>query len=130
MKIEIEFQEVERLRDEVRTQAGTIIQLKEELKSLDKKEIENKAVYLSMELFVEYMNLTFEKLGFKGDSMGFDKAVIFPENVNHWLGKQWYKKRDEIKVTLNAFITEEYRKAFLNMGIITKDEKWNSLTNS
>lgn len=119
MKIEIELEDVEQLKWEIAHQKEEIAKLKEELKNLDKKELHKQAVTLSKILFNDYMTAVFSKLGFHE---GWQRdSVNFENNLEHWLGKDWWHS-DRLTIGLRASISKEWKRAFLDMGIITKKD--------
>lgn len=118
MKIEIEYAEVENLKRQIERQEKEIKTLETELKSLDKNKLHSDAIELSRQMFNQYVTAIFAKLGFA--DRGYACGVIFEDNLEHWLGKNWYTS-DRLRITFGATVTETFKSAFLSLGIITKD---------
>lgn len=123
MKIEIEFAEVEILRDTVFKQKEEIKQLKEQLSLLDEKALHDKAISLSFHLFETYIAAVFQRLGLEPK---YGESVHIYDSLNHYLGSEWWK-RGRLKITLGATITTSFREAFLRLGIIPKEEMSNEV---
>lgn len=117
MKIEIEFEEVESLKKSIEKQKAEIESLENELKSLDNKQLKQDSTDLAKQMFDNVLLKVFEKLG-------FDKRTSILDNISfreleHYNGTNWWQHQD-LKVTIGATITNEFKRAFLNMGIKTK----------
>lgn len=115
--LSIEMQEYDAMRNEIKKQKEEIKKLEGKLNQLSEDKLRSDAIQLSYKLMEDYMSAIFEKLGFESR---FD-ATHVESNLEHWLGKFWWRS-DRIKFTIGATVTEEFRKAFLNIGIITKKE--------
>ena len=124
MKIEIELSEVEALKQQIRRLSEEKKELEGNLKILDESELIKKAVELSKILLDKYMRCIFKKLGFDNDkeSWGYS-AVSFSDNLEHWIGHDWYNRPEEIEVTLGANISQKWANAFLLMGIRSEKEE-------
>jgi hypothetical protein len=123
MKIEIEFGEVEILRDTIFKQKEEIKQLKEQLSLLDEKSLQDKAISLSFHLFETYIAAVFQRLGLKPMH---GESVHIPDSLNHYLGAEWWR-RGRLEITLGANITSRFKKAFLNLGIVSKEDMPNEV---
>jgi hypothetical protein len=123
MKIEIEFGEVEILRDTIFKQKEEIKQLKEQLSLLDEKSLQDKAISLSFHLFETYIAAVFQRLGLEPMH---GESVRIPDSLNHYLGADWWR-RGRLEITLGANITSRFKKAFLNLGIIFKEDMPNEV---
>lgn len=124
MKIEIELSEVEALKQQIHRLSKREKELEEKLKSLDEPELVKKAVELSKELLDKYMQCIFKKLGFDNDNESWGRnAVSFSDNLEHWIGHDWYDRPEKIEVTLGANITQKWANAFLQIGISRKKEE-------
>ena len=123
MKIEIEFGEVEILRDTIFKQKEEIKQLKEQLSLLDEKSLQDKAISLSFHLFETYIAAVFQRLGLEPMH---GESVRIPDSLNHYLGADWWR-RGRLEITLGANITSRFKKAFLNLGIIAKEDMPNEV---
>lgn len=125
MKIEIELEEIETLRAQVKRLKDDNKSLQDELKQLNKEELREKANALSFALFNAYMEMVFRKLGFDEQ---WDTSVRFDSNMEHWLGKDWYNKDDRLKINFGGNISKQWKTAFLDIGIITpKDPEYDPL---
>lgn len=118
MKIEIEFGEVEILRDTIFKQEQEIKELKEQLSLLDEKALHDKAISLSFHLFETYIAAVFQRLRLEPMH---GESVRIPDSLNHYLGPEWWK-RGRLNIELGANITSRFRKAFLMLGIIAKED--------
>ena len=115
MKIEIELEEVESLREKVENQSFKIMHLEEELRNLNKEVLTDKAIKLSYYLFENYVRCIFQKLGFNGTPI---HPIYMKNNMERLLGKTWYEESDKIEVELGVEILNDFKKAFLNIGVI------------
>jgi hypothetical protein len=118
MKIEIELAEVEQLRKSNQDLQDKLRVLEGEMKELSPDELKKKAIGLAYRLFENYMASTFRHLGF---NVNF-RAVSIDYDLDHYIGRTWYNKDDRVKMELHAHVTEAFRSAFLNIGIVPKDE--------
>lgn len=119
MKIEIELEEVERLRSQLQQREIEVNELKEKIKELSEPELNQKAVKLSYRLFDNYMATVFKHLGFEEWSRN---SVIIKDDLEHWIGKEWWNS-DKITFEVGANVTTKFKTAFLSIGIITEEEK-------
>lgn len=119
MKIEIEYEEVEHLRNQVIELSKQKKALEEKIKSLNEEELKSQAITLANTMFLGAMQCVFEKLGFEDTNMDYYHADF--GQLQHWLGKFWYQS-DRICVELGANITTMFRGAYLKIGIIAKKE--------
>ena len=71
---------------------------------------------MAMQMFNNVILKVFEKLGFHKD-IGIS-GISFRE-LEHYYGKNWWEHED-LDVTIGATITNEFKRAFLNMGIKIK----------
>ena len=117
MKIEIELHEVESLRKTVNTQEAEINNLRSHLKNLEEQELKRHSVIVAEKMCNAVLKAIFEKLGFESNT-GFFDGLNF-RNLEHYYGENWMKHKD-LEVTLEANITKEFKRAFINMGIKTK----------
>lgn len=118
MKIEIELSEVEKLKEENKIKSQKIIELETKLKELSENELKESAVKLSFTLFENYMNCVFRHLGFEQ----FRETVIIKDDLRHWLGKSWWNS-EKLNIQIAANITNQFKNAFLSIGIITTENK-------
>ncbi len=87
MKIEIESSDYNSMVNQIRGLEKDKAQLQEELKNLSQTELKKDAATIAVILANRYLELTFEKLGFKVDS--FRDTLRVSDNFEHWLGKNW-----------------------------------------
>lgn len=119
MKVEIELTELEALRIQLRESEHQKELLERKLRQLSEPEITKKAVLLSYHLFDNYMGAVFKHLGFEKWQ---NKSVIKVNDIEHWLGKNWWFS-DRLTIDLCANVTTKFKSAFLKIGIVTLDEK-------
>jgi hypothetical protein len=118
MKVEIELQELQKLKTNILILEEDKEKLQRKIKELNEDELIRKAVDLSWRLFANYQNAVFEKLGFE------QKEIITIEttaDLKKELGVSWWNS-ERLKFNLGAIVTNEYRKAFLKIGVIIKEE--------
>lgn len=120
MKIEIEYEEIERMKANILRLETKVVNLEANLKSFDPKALDAAAVDLAWVLFNSYMGAVFSKLGF--DSW---EPIRKYNSLEHWLGKKWYNS-DRLTIELEAHITTKFRNAFLRLGVMTKSEEENN----
>lgn len=116
MKIEIELNDLESLRKENQDLKKSNEELKLKLISLNEDELKKHAIGLSRSMFGSVMNRIFTELGFE-DSICLSD-IDFGE-LEHYLGKNWWCS-EKINVVLGANITNQFRKAYLRIGIKTE----------
>jgi len=124
MKIEIEFEEVESLKNKLREKSIKIRKLEDKLKNLDEDKLKSDAVSMAKNLFREYMDYVYRELGFEETSHSYyeDPFRVSSGTLEHWLGGNWYRN-DKILVTLGANVSNRWRHAFLKFGIKTDLKK-------
>jgi hypothetical protein len=113
MKIEIELQEVEKLKQTIKVleEKLTIAEIK--LEAFDEKQIDYKIKETAYNLFNNYMGLVFRELGFgKWNS----RYVDFNDDVEHWLGKRWYDT-DKVSVEVRAVVSNKFKAMLLLLGV-------------
>ena len=118
MKIEIELSELESLRKDLLNQKEINIKLENKLKELDESELKQSAVKLAYHLTDCYLKAIFTKLGFDDSRSG----LVVNSNLEHYIGKRWYHKLDEIKVEVGVNILNNFRRAFIDIGVVPKIE--------
>jgi hypothetical protein len=117
MKIEIEFEEVESLKNQLYNETQKVRKLEEKLKSLDEKQLNKKAIGLSYKLCEDYLVAIFTKLGFDEKQSG----LVVEENLEHWIGKDWYTRDERINLKFNILISNEFKKAVISLGVNPKE---------
>lgn len=118
MKIEIELSELENLKEKIISLEIQNKKLEEKTKSSSEDELIKKAVRLSYKLFDNYMFAVFKKLGF---GEWHKNSVIIHDNLEHWIGKDWYFTTERINIEIGAEITNIFKRAFLAISIITEE---------
>lgn len=113
MKIEIEFEAIEALKDQIKKLQSENYALNKELKALDQRKLKGDAVKLAEEMFTTAISGIFEKLGFEKDS--FYNQFNFTL-LEERLGKRW-ESSPKLTVQLGATVTAQFRTAFINLGI-------------
>jgi hypothetical protein len=116
--MKIELSEVENLKEENKSKSQKIIELETKLKELSESELKESAVKLSFILFENYMSCVFRHLGFES----FRESVIVKDDLRHWLGKSWWNS-EKINIQIGANITNQFKNAFLSIGILTSENK-------
>lgn len=119
MKVEIELSEVEALRERCRHEHENVERLEKQLSELNEEELKKRAVNLSYRLFEKYVKTVFKSLGFEPDRMN---SSIFSSDLVYQLGKDWWTREKDITVTLGATVTENFRTAFINIGVVPKEQ--------
>lgn len=114
MKIEIALQDVESMRAKIKQLEKEVKDLEDKLQSLSEPALKKEAVKLSWRLFNDYLHATFTHLGFESTNQ---HPVNTESNLEHWLGKSWYSSA-RIQFELGAVITNNFKRAFLNIGIV------------
>lgn len=114
MKIEIEYDEVARIRKYNEDLLKENERLQKELKSLKKDELRKSAMMFAVKMFEDYQNKVFKELGF--EQSGFQNIEI-----DSLLLRKHFDKEicEPIKFTIGASVTNHYKKAFMRLGIDT-----------
>ena len=116
MKIEIELEAVESLKREISMLQTDKRELEEKLKSLDESELKKQANDLARKIFCDVMHRVFDELGF--EDRIWQNDVNFG-NLQHYLGNSWTSS-ERLNIELGATITNQFKGAFLRMGIKTE----------
>jgi hypothetical protein len=119
VKVEIELQELENLRREVRILEDENEKLKRKVEDLNEDVLVRKAVDLSWRLFTSYQNSVFEKLGFDQENI---ITIETTSDLKKELGQSWWAS-ERLNFNLGAIVTNEYRKAFLKIGVTPKEKE-------
>ena len=123
MKIEIEFEAVESLKEQIKRLQKDKNELESKLNSLDEKVLKQQANDLARKIFGDVMNRVFTDLGFEDKTWLND--VDFG-NLQHYLGKTWWNS-DKLEIQLGANISNQFKGAYLRMGIKTEERSLNAL---
>jgi hypothetical protein len=118
MKIEIELEDVEYLKRQLREAQEERDELKKEIEKLSPDALKREALQLSYRLFNDYMTAVFEELGF---DQWKKNSVIYPPNLVSWYGEEWWRN-DRIKFEFGAEVTTEFRSAFIRINVLPKKE--------
>ncbi len=121
-KVEIEMSELKKMQDEISQLKEDNMQLIEDLSKLDENTLKEQAVDLSYRLFNNYMEAVFEKLGFEPMN-GY--AVYDVKYLPTRLGENWYAGGEnlDIKVGLGVYVVDQFRSAFLKIGVVPKTQQ-------
>ncbi len=119
MIVQVELAELESLRAQVAEYKKEAYNLKVKLEELEEQRLIEKATDLSLRLFDSYMAAVFQSLGFK--EPWDNGSVKFQDHLHMQLGKTWWRS-DRLKVWVRAEVSEHFRCAFLNIGVIPKQE--------
>ncbi len=118
MKIEIEYEEVERLKKEIAELTTEVNELKNKLSLVDEENVKDRAITIARDYSNKYLKGIFKKLGFNTDDKfytpiesGFISGHIFSEN--------WWDNND-ITIEPSAQILGEFKTAYLKIGVITE----------
>jgi hypothetical protein len=118
MKIEIDYELLEQLRIQLANEQEKVERLENKLYELNEVELKQRAITLSYRLFEAYVTAIFNSLGFKID---LSRSMFSSDLTNH-LGKTWWTREQDIAVTLGATVTEKFRSAFIQIGVVPKKE--------
>lgn len=113
MKVEIEYEEIERLRFNVAESLRINKELADKLKSLNEDELKSQAEGLALELAKEYLVATFKSLGF-ADTTTRDIKFYEVGYYRKWLGNQWHDS-ENLKSIVSIHISNEYKAIFTKM---------------
>ena len=113
MKIEIEFEEVEHLKNEIKQLKIEKYSLEEELKKLSPDEIKEQGVLLAENMFKSAMGRIFKEIGFEG---GFNSWDMNFSTLVHYLGKDW-PKDEKLDLNIGATLCLKFKEAFVRFGI-------------
>ncbi len=116
MKIEIELSEIEALRRDADNARKEVDSLRHQIEYMQKDNLESKAIRLGEYLCNEYLKGIFVALGFTLD--GWDRKVVDLPSDYTMEGK-WFKEPKNVKVNLSASISEQFKKAFIRVGLDT-----------
>lgn len=113
MKIEIEFDEVDKLKKRVEFLEFQNREKDIFIKSLDEDELKNKAAILAVNIARKYFLAVFKKLGFPDthiNSIDFQR----PDYYKKWLGVEWHSA-DDLEVDLSVTISNSFKSIILRM---------------
>ncbi len=119
MKIEIEYEEVERLKTKISDLEKDRDELSKKLQSLDEVTLRNNAVSLAEKMFRSVFSTVCEKLGFPCSNIRWSDMSF--HELEHWLGKNWWES-EKLTVDVGATITTHFKNAFLHLGIKTEEK--------
>ena len=129
MKIEIEFQEVELLKNSLRNAELELQKLRKREKDLDELErkFHQRVMAKSFVLLDELVAKVFKDLGFDpipDDQVfyyGKNRAVQISQTLKESLANK-ISSIENLEVNLNVSINEQFRRAFLKIGVIAPSE--------
>lgn len=116
MKIDIEYEEVEKLMKKIERLEAHNKEIEEAFDKLDVLNLKNNAVTLANKIFCEVFDMVFTELGFEPGQVPYP-TINFHE-LEHWMGAEWWKHKDKIKVELGATVSNRVARAFINIGIM------------
>ena len=116
MKIEIELEDIELLKEQIKRLQKDKTELETKLNLLDEKALKQQAVDLARKLFGDVMNRVFSELGFEDKTWLND--VDFGK-LQHYLGASWWNS-EKLEIELGANVSNQFREAYLRMGIKTE----------
>lgn len=121
-KVEIELNELTSLKNELIDAQRQINYLNIELIKLSNSELKEKYVDLSKKLSTHYLNKIFQELGF--DNKIDTYSIEYKHSELYSLGKyeDWYQSA-EIKVELCAEIIDNFKKAYIKIGVDPSKKK-------
>lgn len=119
MKIEIDANEFHSLKKELEKAHDDIYSLKEELNKYNPEKFEKGIEDGALSLFQQYLKITFEKLGF--NDFGYNGSNVLNYNCRYQYRK-WTLEPD-LNIKLGAQLTEEWKRAFLNIGVTVKENE-------
>lgn len=111
--IQIELQELDSIREELNSLKLENRDLKAKLSKLDEDRLYSDATQTAMNLFNETMSRVFKELGFDPELSYCGVDMIKLQNC---LGKD-FNKNDRLTVTVGATVANNFRKAFVVMGV-------------
>lgn len=120
-KIEIELREIELLNADIKRKNEEIKRLEEKLKKLDENELVKRAYQLAIKIFSKYQLAVFNKLGFSNTEYKYDVSgcVSFEdEYYTKLFDSDWYNHTDKFSINVEAYVTAEFRTAFLKIGVL------------
>lgn len=115
MKVEIDIDELAQLKNTMYRTEQELSELKRQLKALDEEAIKESIKQSADNIFRAYVSKTFEHLGFTN--------TIY--NVNYQCGFQrdfynrWDLEVKDLKIELSADLSNEWKTAFLRIGVVT-----------
>lgn len=119
MKVEVELGEIENLKNQISILKKENQKLSQIIQNLDEKKLKEDAVYLAEKMFVDVINTVFSRLGFaKDESIYYNDFNKLQER----LGERWWSS-ERLDVTMGATITNQFREAFLRLGIKTENKE-------
>jgi hypothetical protein len=117
MKIEVELSEIETLRKENQRLYEDVKRIQEKYNSLDKENLYRKSMNLATEMANLAISRIFKELGF--DCANEYNCIYLLHNYE--THEDWFKK-DKVKVNLGAKIVGQMRSAFVEIGVVPKEE--------
>ena len=119
MKVEVELGEIENLKNQISILEKENQKLSQIIQNLDEKKLKEYAVYLAEKMFVDVINTVFSRLGFaKDESIYYNDFNKLQER----LGERWWCS-ERLDVAIGATITNQFREAFLRLGIKTENKE-------
>ncbi len=120
-KVTISLNYIEQLKKQIEDLENENKRLKLELSLLDPDNIKINALKLSYNLSDSFLKKVFTKLGFTLDNRySVFGSVNMPKHINKLY---WWEEAESLNVEIGAFITNNFRDAFINIGVVEKKTK-------
>jgi hypothetical protein len=110
MKIEIELEEVERLREQIKRLETEVERHENYRKNNSEEEYRRKAEMLGKTYLDCSLSRIFKELGFESYS-----PIEFDGSFNRWHNSKWWEEED-LKINLGAEVTQSFARAFIKIG--------------
>lgn len=120
MKVEIELSEIEAFKERIAELEQQKKYADERSVALNEEELIKRAKDLSLRLFNKYIAAIFTSIGFDEP---YGSQTVIDEANDHW--HSWHKNLDKIKVSVHANVSEQWRRAFLRIGVMSDPKKLN-----
>jgi len=117
MKIEIELEEVERLRRRVKSLESIEKKLELEIREAQIPKLREDATELAEGMFKKVWFIVCDKLGM---DKGTHNSISF-SGLERQLGNSWYDWHDKITVNISTSVGKEWMSALIRLGV--KEEK-------
>lgn len=114
MKIEIEFEEIEGLKNRIKMLERELDDCRIKIKSFDENQIDYRIKETAYNLFNNYMGLVFRELGFGK----WNSRYVELGDAEHYLGKHGYDT-DKISVEVRAVVSNKFKAMLLLLGVKT-----------
>lgn len=125
MKVEIELEKLELIRQEASDCRKELEETQQKLKELEEKTdaaaLKQKAIDLAEKLTQKYLETILKGIGFKDthENSGFWENVLkFDRSFSEKkFGETWYRNEEDLNITVGAEISNTFREAYIRIGI-------------